>query len=84
MARLDKKAAREIALSDLVPGFSILYKEKPALYNFDEKAFSKLGDAELLSMVEHYSSLVQKGMGWKAAVTQVYEKARADSLKGFK
>jgi hypothetical protein len=84
MTRLDEKAAREIALSDLVPGFSILYREKPALYKFDEKAFSKIGDAELLSMVEHYSSLVQKGLGWKAAVTQVYEKARADSLKGFK
>jgi hypothetical protein len=84
MNRLDKNVAREIAMSDLVPGFSILYKEKPATYKFDEKAFSKLGDAELLGMVEHYSSLVRKGMGWKAAVTQVYEKARADSLRGFK
>jgi hypothetical protein len=84
MARLDKRAAREIANSDLVPGFSILYREKPAVYKFDETAFSKLGDAEVLGMVEHYSTLVQKGMGWKAAVTQVYEKARADSLKGFR
>jgi hypothetical protein len=84
MARLDNRAAREIAMSDLVPGFSILYKEKPGVYKFDEKAFSKLGDAEVLGMVEHYSTLVQKGMGWKAAVTQVYEKARADSLRGFK
>jgi len=84
MARLDKKAAREIAMSDLAPGFSILTREKPAVYIYDEKAFSKLGDAEVLGMVEHYSTLVQKGMGWKAAVTRVYEKARADSLKGFK
>jgi hypothetical protein len=84
MAKLDNKAAREIAMSDLMPGFSILYKEKPAVYRFDEKAFSKLGDAEVLGMVQHYSSLVQKGMGWKAAVTQVFEKARADSLRGFK
>ena len=83
MARLDNKSAREIAISDLAPGFSILYKEKPALYKYDEKAFSKLGDVELLGMVEHYSTLVQKGMGWKAAVTRVYEKARADALKGF-
>jgi len=84
MNRLDGRAAREIAMSDLAPGFNILVKERPGHYKFDENAFSNLGDAELLGMVEHYSSLVQKGMGWKAAVAQVYEKARADSVIGFK
>jgi hypothetical protein len=84
MARIDKVAAREIAMSDLAPGFNVLVREKPSFYKFDESAFSKLGDAELMGMVEHYSALVRKGMGWKAAVAQVYEKARSESIKGFK
>ncbi len=82
--RLDGKAAREIAMSDLAPGFNVLVREKPTSYKFDENAFSKLGDAELMGIVEHYSTLVQKGIGWKAAVAQVYEKARSDSINGFK
>jgi len=84
MQKLDKSAAREIAKSDLAPGFAVLSREKPLMYKYDEKAFMALKDNELLGLVEEYSTLVRKGMGWKASVAKVYEKARADMLKGFR
>jgi len=83
MRTLDAKDVREIARSDLAPGFAILKKEQPNKYNFDENAFEQLHDKELLGMVEYYSTLVKNGMGWKGAIQKVYEKARESSLNGF-
>jgi len=82
MKTIDTVAAREIAKSDLVPGFAILTRDKPFKYKFDENAFMKSKDNELMGLVEYYSTLVQKGMGWKAASERTYEKARESSLKG--
>jgi len=83
MRTLDKKDVREIALSDLVPGFAILKREQPNKYKFDENAFAQLPDKDLSGIVEYYSGLVKNGTGWKVAVQKVYEKARESSLKGF-
>ena len=83
MRTLDKMDVREIAKSDLAPGFATLKKEQPNKYRFDEMAFEQLPDKELLGMVEYYSALVKNGMGWKGAVQKVYEKARESSLRGF-
>ena len=83
MRMLDRREVREIARSDLAPGFAVLKKEQPNKYMFDEKAFEQLPDKDLSGMVEYYSALVMKGMGWKGAVQKVYEKARESSLKGF-
>jgi hypothetical protein len=82
MKNIDTVAAREIAKSDLLPGFAILMKEKPSKYKFDEKAFLKSKDNEIMGIVEFYSGLVQNGMGWKAASERTYEKARETSLRG--
>jgi hypothetical protein len=83
MRTLDKREVREIARSDLAPGFATLKKEQPNKYMFDEMAFEQLPDNDLTGMVEYYSSLVKNGMGWKGAVQRVYEKAKESSLKGF-
>ena len=82
MRRLDRADAREIAKSDLVPGFAVLMKERPGKYNFDENAFLGTSDSNLLGIVEFYSSLVKKGMGWKGAVALTYEEARERSFEG--
>jgi hypothetical protein len=83
MRTLDVNDVREIARSDLAPGFVVLKKEQPTKYKFDENAFERLHDKELFGMVEYYSTLVKNGMGWKGAVQKVFEKARESSLRGF-
>ncbi|MGQ9583742.1 MAG: hypothetical protein ACUVV6_09585 [Thermoplasmatota archaeon] len=82
MRELDQKDAREIAKSDLMPGFAALMRERPGRYRFDEKAFLSARDSELLSLVRYYSDLVRKGMGWKGAVALTYERARERALEG--
>ena len=82
MKTIDTVAAREIVKTDLVPGFSVLMKERPAKYKFDEKAFLKSKDNELMGLVEFYQTQIQKGMGWKAASMKTYEQARQSSLRG--
>jgi hypothetical protein len=84
MQGIDNHTAREIAKSDLVPGFTVLMNEKPTRYKFDEKAFKTLKDQEVLGLVEEYHALVQKGLGWKASVTKLYDIAQASSLNGFR
>jgi hypothetical protein len=83
MRTLDKTDVRQIAQSDLAPGFAVLKKQEPNKYRFDERAFEQLPEKELMPIVEYYSVLVKNGMGWKGAVQKVYEKARESSLKGF-
>lgn len=82
MKLIDTVVAREIVKSDLLPGFAILMKDKPTKYKFDEKAFLRSKDKELMGLVEFYSGLVQNGMGWKAASEKTYERARESLLKG--
>ena len=81
--RIDEADARQIAMSDLAPGFAVLTKEQPRVYKFDMKEFEKLHNGELLGLVKKYETHIKNGSGYMGALKKLYVEAKESSIKGF-